>query len=527
MDEAMKVAEMFADTDAVCTAQREVLTDRHSEKDSNLVDALLRMKKTTDAYDTFFLYEISLAAFSTQQRQDYVFKTSHECCEVAIEADIDGPANPLQEENIYVDGKHGRVERFISLAMWIRHQALNKLIRLCSMEVRSESTENLVKFHELFSQACAEVKGVSGYKINPRAFMCDASGAMQRAVEEFYGPNFIRDNRYATCAWHFLQDAKKKSFKLPDANRRLSMDLTANMVGALSTASYNEAYAKIVQMGKTNETLQGWISWWHARRGMTFPAFRGDGFPGSNQAESGNAGWNRRNMRLWQACKDDTSTMMIQSADLKLLRENQTLTLGKGRSTGQRWHAEHRGQLQGVQEYCKLLSSLKYELQAMDGTSFQPHRNARHAPPKSTQRIDDQGHLTGKANKYGKKATVKTLLLGEAVAAVEGMDESDDSLPDLPEDLDEDVATRLAKKKKMANADNPTLRENSVVMVVQDEEASAPGSSQEPTTPGTPAKGRGHGRGRGRGQRHCKTRRGLCIIPERRSAPVFQRSANA
>ncbi len=185
MDEAMKVAEMFADMDAVHTAQREVLMDHHSEKDSNSVDALLRMKKTTDAYDTFFLYEISSAAFSTQQRQDYVFKTSHECCEVAIEADIDGPANPLQEENIYVDGKHGRVERFISLAMWIRHQALNKLIRLCSMEVRSESTENLVKFHELFSQACAEVKGVSGYKINPRAFMCDASGAMQRAVEEF------------------------------------------------------------------------------------------------------------------------------------------------------------------------------------------------------------------------------------------------------------------------------------------------------------------------------------------------------
>ena len=60
--------------------------------------------------------------------------------------DKDGEQNPLQEEDAYFNGCHSCCTDFISLGLWVQHPSMCCHIQLASMEVKSESTENICLF---------------------------------------------------------------------------------------------------------------------------------------------------------------------------------------------------------------------------------------------------------------------------------------------------------------------------------------------------------------------------------------------
>ena len=66
--------------------------------------------------------------------------------ELAIQMDVEGPENIQQEENAYFDATHTRVHGFKSLGLWLFHPIMRKVIRLASMDLR---TENTTIFHPL------------------------------------------------------------------------------------------------------------------------------------------------------------------------------------------------------------------------------------------------------------------------------------------------------------------------------------------------------------------------------------------
>ena len=78
--------------------------------------------------------------------------------------------------------------------LWQRYYA--------SMDVWSENHEEIGLFLRYFNEMLSEIKGVEGYKFNPRYFMCDEAGANYKAVGAVYRTEF-EGRRVKGCQWHF------------------------------------------------------------------------------------------------------------------------------------------------------------------------------------------------------------------------------------------------------------------------------------------------------------------------------------
>ena len=53
--------------------------------------------------------------------------------------DVNGEEDRLQKKNAYFDAMHTRVHRFKSFALWLIHGPMREILRLASMENRSET----------------------------------------------------------------------------------------------------------------------------------------------------------------------------------------------------------------------------------------------------------------------------------------------------------------------------------------------------------------------------------------------------
>ena len=111
---------------------------------------------------------------------------------MALLVDVKGPENILQLENAYFDAMHTRVYGFKTFAMWLIHPAMKQILRLASMELRSENYLDISLFLCLFNEMLAEISDRLGYKFNPQYFVCDEGGANYKAVHEVYGEDFVR-----------------------------------------------------------------------------------------------------------------------------------------------------------------------------------------------------------------------------------------------------------------------------------------------------------------------------------------------
>ena len=68
---------------------------------------------------------------------------------MAAAMDQAGPPNPLQEQVVYFDGTHSRCVGFKTLGAFFLHPGMRKLLRIASMEVRTEGTKNIHWFSEI------------------------------------------------------------------------------------------------------------------------------------------------------------------------------------------------------------------------------------------------------------------------------------------------------------------------------------------------------------------------------------------
>ena len=149
--------------------------------DENSFDAVGILKRALDKADEFYIYHINNGSLNGSS--DYVFKTSCEMALRAIRMDVNGGKDGLQKENAYFDG-------FISFALWLIHGPMREMLRLASMEMRTENTNDISIFFTLFNEVLQKVSGIEGYKFNPWCFMCDEGGANYRAVRDVYGEEF-------------------------------------------------------------------------------------------------------------------------------------------------------------------------------------------------------------------------------------------------------------------------------------------------------------------------------------------------
>ena len=157
--------------------------------DHNSFDAVGIIKRTMDMRDKFYIYRIGNC--NLNGGSDYVFKSSKKIGEMAILMDVKGPEHILQLENTYFDATHTQVYGFKTFAMWLIHPAMKQILRLASIELRSENYMDISLFLWLFNEMLVEISKRPGYKFNPRYFVCDEGGANFKAVLEVYGEDFV------------------------------------------------------------------------------------------------------------------------------------------------------------------------------------------------------------------------------------------------------------------------------------------------------------------------------------------------
>ena len=78
------------------------------------------------------------------------------------------------------------------LVYGLRHPAMKMMIRLASMEIRSENHIHIAVFFRFFNKMVGEVKGEENYKFKPRYFVCDEGGANYKEIQEVYGDEFCK-----------------------------------------------------------------------------------------------------------------------------------------------------------------------------------------------------------------------------------------------------------------------------------------------------------------------------------------------
>ena len=68
------------------------------------------------------------------------------------------------------------------------------------MEMRTENSEDICIFFDLFNQGCTKVTEKPGYKFNPRALVCDEGGANFKANKRVYSEELVKDHIFG-CQW--------------------------------------------------------------------------------------------------------------------------------------------------------------------------------------------------------------------------------------------------------------------------------------------------------------------------------------
>ena len=138
----------------------------------------------------------------------------------------------------YFDTTHSCVYGFKSIALWLHHPPLAKLIHLANMEIRSENTNDITIFFELFNEILQKETKNPEYKFNPHTFVCDESGANYNTIRNVFGET-VANNRVKGCQWHFKNQAKKREGGMPEDVKENFKKTCEELCTATTVAKYN------------------------------------------------------------------------------------------------------------------------------------------------------------------------------------------------------------------------------------------------------------------------------------------------
>ena len=193
----VNIATQLTDSKRIADLKKKISNEVKSERYS--LSSVAELKTCTDTVDNFYISSINDT--NMNGRPSYVFKTSRR---MAINMDQKYPhKNPSQEEPAYFDGMHKRCTGWKTLTLWVYHSASRKLLRLATMEVKGETSENVALFWRLFNEVLAEVKGEPGYQFNPCGWITDEAGATFNGIGMVYGQEALQKSY--SCRFHYTQ----------------------------------------------------------------------------------------------------------------------------------------------------------------------------------------------------------------------------------------------------------------------------------------------------------------------------------
>ena len=425
-------------------------------EDENSFDAVGLLKKKTDQMDKYYIYQVGNV--NCGHECDHVFKSSKKMAEIALHMDIDGEENILQLENAYFDATHSRVQNFKSLGMWLVHPAMKKIIRLASMDIRSENHKDIALFFRMFNKMLAEVKGDENYKFNPRYFVCDESGANYKALGLVYGERFA-SLRAKGCQWHFKQDMQKHVKNVCPDDQQKFVDTCFAMCEATTIADYECLEVTLDEIAEQNVEIRPFVSFWEPHKSHVFKPYRGGGLPGVNMSEQGNRSFkpsvSSQAMRLVHAAKYDTATMMYQEKETGMFEHNLVKASGRGLSAGARIAKERAEQMKVASDFVRILDSeadvmLEAE-EAINPDVYIPNAKDKHGAPRKKFGCGGRGQGAGGRGRGNAKSTATRK---KQVASVNSQG--------LEEELRKKLEEKLALAMMITDSELTTGRQNRV-----------------------------------------------------------------
>ena len=397
---AKEVTQKLADSTRIRQLRAE-LSEPSQNVEPNSFEAVAIFKQACDKVDPFFIFEINDSRMNTDPY--FCFKTSRLACELGLLMDQENTLhNALMDEDAYFDGAHNRCRDFISLALWVYHTSMRKLLKLACMECRTESSKTVGMFFRIWNKALMVASGKSTpYIFNPRNIMVDSAGSNYRGIKEVYGLSYM-SNKIISCQWHFLNIMEQIVVHLEvEKDREEFMNLCHSLCDKKTIDEYKLCAARLDQLAKGKPIILNKLKWWHMRRWHVFGAFRfGPTHAGCNLAEPGNVVWKEtgRNLNLLEGAKTDIALFLLQDEEVQLHRISAVTAGGSGPNDMQRASQERKKQrleAQGLTEVVTSRESLKMQLNVQNNPEhFLPSETSSHKPPSSISKGVERVALT-------------------------------------------------------------------------------------------------------------------------------------
>ena len=428
-------------TQAYHKVRRDMAADPDKEPvEVQSIRAVALLKKTSDKIDPLHIFRINDKAMNNQP--DFVMKSSSKILAVALQMDQDAEKNPLQEEDAFFDGCHSRCTDFISLGLWVQHPSMCCLIRLASMEVKSESTENIRLFFQLLNEMLQIVgKKDKNYKFNPRNIMCDEAGGNIRGIKEALGLEFAAA-RIVTCQWHFMNSVNEKIHSIGEEDQEDFVKASGELCRVPTIPEFELLFADMKRIVAKYPDYGSSLDWYYARRFHLFPAFRDGLHSGLNLAEVGNHKWKAdHRLSLVAAAKDDISTMMEQESDLKRFTEGSTFKRGHVMTDTQRATKQKRKQMEQARSFAQLLENEEALRMQREGEEnpdyFMPGSKAGHKPGKKSKGVEGKSVPSrGRGKRQMLPPTMNELL--EKLNKARRIDSGQEVVEDVPVEPEKD-----------------------------------------------------------------------------------------
>ena len=282
------------------------------------------------------------------------------------------------------------------------------------MEIRCEHHKEIGLFFKLFNEILSIVKEESGYKFNPRYFVCDEAGANYKAIADVYGNEFSAV-RVKGCQWHFKSDVKNHVSKLKPEDQETFVSTCNALCDVTTVADYNRLKLVLDDLAERNPQIKPFILYWDPRKSHIFRPFRGAGLPGVNLSEQGNASFKpSQTMRLVHAAKYDVATMLEQEKEIELFERNLLKCAGRGPSAGMRDAKDRAQQIQVAEDFANIFDDEEdVLLEANQGNNPDMHipmARSKHRAPKKRFSTKPLGKVpTRKGKKYKEKCDESTL----------------------------------------------------------------------------------------------------------------------
>ena len=371
------------------------------------LEAVSILKEGSDKNDHFYIYEINNGKMNN--KPDYVMKSSKVMLLEALKMDQDAEVNDLQKEDAYFDGCHSRCQGFVSLGLWVMHPALKKIIRLASMECRSESTSTIEIFWTLFNRMLREVGNKpQSYLWNPKFILNDEAGANFLGASKVFGTEFA-SNKIVTCQWHFLNKVNERIHYIGESHRQEFINLAKELTTAKTIPQFELAYKRMDEICNKYPATGFFLGWYYARRSHLFPAFRQGIHSGLNLAEVGNAKWKAQHkLSLVKAASDDIASMITQAAELKRCIDGENFTRGGGLNDRQRAARERRDQVHYARSMAELFSNQEaLDLQVREhgriqDNYFERSASSKHKPRNKTSTVEGKEVRRGRGRGRGR-----------------------------------------------------------------------------------------------------------------------------